>query len=140
MSSAASISKKEFVNFHEKHRFAWRLLAKRTTDHKNPFYQLERLYELYAEHELMTLAQFYVIQKRCVVAYWDRGFTKSKEWSNLYTAHELIEAKRRFGEIIIKEYVEKQKKELAAGCSKLVFKSKEQIPEEVEGIIQEFIG
>ena len=138
MNTATSISKKEFVDFHEKHGNAWKFLAK-TTDHKNPFYQLERLYELYAD-QLMTLAQFYAIHKRCVVAYWDRGFTKSKEWSNLYTAHELIEARRRLGEIIIKEYVEKQKKELAAGCSKLVFKSKEQIPEEVEGIIQEFIG
>ena len=139
MTRASSISKKEFVNFHEKHVDAWKLLAK-TTDHTNPFYQLKRVYEVYTKHQLITMAEFHAIRKRCVVAYWDRDFTNSKGWSNLYTAHELIEAKRRFGEIIIKEYVEKQKKELAAGCSKLVFKSKEQIPEEVEGIIQEFIG
>ena len=139
MNTATSISKKEFVDFHEKHGNAWKFLAK-TTDHKNPFYQLKRVYEVYTEHELMTLAQFHPIRKRCVVAYWVKGFTKSKEWSQMYYFFQYEEAKRRYGELIIQEYVEKQKKELAAGCSKLVFKSKEQIPEEVEGIIQEFIG
>lgn len=138
MTSACSISKKEFVNFHKKQRNAWKFLAK-TTDHTNPFYQLKRVYEVYTVHQLITMAEFHAIRKRCVVAYWDKGFIKSKGWSDLYTAHELIEAKQRFGEIIIKEYVEQQKKELAAGCSKLVFKSKEQIPEEIEKKIAEYI-
>ena len=49
------------------------------------------------------------------------------------------EARKRFAPIFVKEYIDKQKKELAAGCSKLVFEDGFQIPEEVQNKIMEYM-
>ena len=45
----------------------------------------------------------------------------------------------RFGDDIIKEYIQKQKWELAQGCTKLVFKDGTQIPDELQNNIESYM-
>ncbi len=109
---------------------------------RNPFYHLNKACEIFS-NGFMTDTQFHSIKKKCVLAYWNE-FTQTFEWIEWYKNYlyqkEKAEAVNKFGDDIIKNYINKQKEELAAGCSKLVFKSGAQIPDEVEAQIMEYMG
>lgn len=107
----------------------------------NPFYQLRAARGLYHEG-YVTCCQYYSIKKKCITAYW-RGWLNCMEWIEWHEKHlynlDKTEAKSKFGALFVLEYISKQKKALAEGCSNLVFKDGSQIPDEIEEIIMEYI-
>ena len=108
----------------------------------NPFNHLKMADDI-ASSGYMTRNTFFSIKKKCIDAYW-RNWQNSKEWVQWYSTYlynkEKEEARSQWREMFVAEYVNEQKEALAEGCSKLVFKDGKQIPEEVENIIQEFVG
>lgn len=107
----------------------------------NPMWHLENANKLLS-FGYITNTRFNAIKLRCAVSYWNRWFS-AKEWRQWYNNYcyrrDKEEARKRFAPIFVKEYIDKQKKELAAGCSKLVFEDGFQIPEEVQNKIMEYM-
>ena len=110
---------------------------------RNPFYQLQKAQEILREG-FITQTLFYSIKKKCVSAYWKKNFTFTKEWIEWYNKYtheqETNEARYKWGHVFVKEYMDEQKAAVTESFSKKVLLDGKQVPNEVEGIIHEFMG
>jgi len=109
----------------------------------NPFYQLQKAEDIMRQGYI-TQTTFFSIKKKCANAYWGKRFTMTKEWILWYKDYihkkETNQAREKWGHVFVKEYVDKQKAALTESFSRKILKDGTQVPEEVEGIIHEFIG
>ena len=110
---------------------------------RNPFSQLQKAEDIMRQGYI-TQTNFYSIKKKCVDAYWRNQYTFTKEWVEWYNHYihkkEMKEAREKWGDVFVKEYVDEQKAALTESFSKKVFLDGKQVPNEVEAIIHEFIG
>jgi len=127
----------------------WRKLLSysRPDNNINPLNYLTRICRA-REKYLITKIEFKAIFRRCMRRYWymllkDRSRFMSKAWNLFYDKYVEEEERKiafeRFGDDIIKEYIQKQKWELAQGCTKLVFKDGTQIPDELQNNIESYM-
>ena len=107
----------------------------------NPMWHLENANKMLSIGYI-TNVRFNTMKLRCLSAYWS-NWLRAKEWREWYTSYcydrDKEDARKRFASIFVQEYIEKQKEELAAGCSKLVFDDGKQISEDLQNRILEYM-
>ncbi|MBD36406.1 MAG: hypothetical protein CL512_06520 [Actinobacteria bacterium] len=107
----------------------------------NPIWHLQNAKKLLS-FGYITTVRYNTIKLRCLTAYW-KNWLPTKDWREWYKAYcynkDKEAARKRFSKIFVQEYIDRQKEELAAGCSKLVFRDRTQISEDLQNKIMEYI-